>query len=436
MAEFGEVLFLNFFLIAYGATKLGTELHAVEGSRAEKVLMFYFGALTLGLARCGGAMWWMARRPRAREDGISAVVPVPTWWLLLVVFVGSILLGAVCIDGSRAGSGLWRSGIAMGFVDLVVVAFYMKAGGELHMVDVVARVMQGDLDDRAPALGALIGLGAAAMTGLLVGWMLGDLMRAPRRPPPSPRVKATDVAKWNAPKELPYGMTHDPTDRWLYRWPKDGTGMRERTEPSGTLYVDLTEVTVECFARFVEATAYRTTAERAGGGNSVDAKGRLVALPGSDWRHPMGPASDAMRTPRLPVTQVSFADAEAYCAWAGKRLPTVSEWLRLGVKEARYVWGNNADFAPDRAVFGLKPDAGPLPVGSRDRVNNLDDLAGNVAEWCAWDQPAAGAPPPRADRRPVKGGAWCWPLATLENAWRAELAPDRASVAVGFRCVR
>ncbi|HVZ71260.1 MAG TPA: SUMF1/EgtB/PvdO family nonheme iron enzyme [Polyangia bacterium] len=142
----------------------------------------------------------------------------------------------------------------------------------------------------------------------------------------------------------------------------------------------------------------------------------------------------------LPMTNVSWADAQAYCKFAGGRLPTESEWEKAarGPDGREYPWGDELDCA--RANWGNfdgeGPCAGknpgrPVAVGSYPTgasVYGALDLGGNVWEWTADkydDDPG---------RRVVRGGSCCsyfvGPRAANRNAW----APEHRDADLGFRC--
>lgn len=201
-------------------------------------------------------------------------------------------------------------------------------------------------------------------------------------------------------------------------------------------WIDKTEVTNAEFTRFVEATGYETTAERAPTieeimsqlppGTPPPKQEDLVAAslvftppdhevpltavaawwrwkPGANWRHPEGPGSSIENRMDHPVVHISWYDAVAYAEWAGKRLPTEAEWeyaARGGLDGEPFTWGDAplSDEEPQTNIwqgrFPMKNTeldgyVHTAPVGTyAPNGYGLVDMAGNVWEWTAdWYRP-------------------------------------------------
>lgn len=258
-----------------------------------------------------------------------------------------------------------------------------------------------------------------------------------------------------------------------------------------SFWMDAHPVTNAAFRRFVKQTGYVTVAERVpaaedypdadpanlvAGGLVFRPTGRPVPLdnwrrwwhyvPGASWRHPHGPGSTLDRLDRHPVTQIAYADAAAYAAWAGKQLPTEAEWeyaARGGLDSTAYAWGDAFEptgkrmanvwvgafpwqFHPGR---GQRDVPGTTVVGSYPPNGyGLSDMTGNVWEWTAdhfHPRPAAHAccaPEPEAGercaRRVVKGGSYlCAANYCLRYrpAARQGQTEDTSTCHLGFRCI-
>jgi len=248
----------------------------------------------------------------------------------------------------------------------------------------------------------------------------------------------------------------------------DGEGDDDE-HPQHTVYldafwIDKTEVTNAMFAKFIEATSHQTTAEEEGCGwvYQPDDDG-WECISGADWQHPRGPESNLDGLDSHPVVQVSWHDAQAYCQWADKRLPTEAEWEKAarGTDGRKYPWGNAWDvrttrrlnFADKNTDFrwsDKEADDGyryTAPVGSYPSGTSpygALDMAGNVWEWVAdwYDANYYAVSPARnptghdlGDHRVLRGGSWDNDVDSVRAVDRFRFNPDTRIDVIGFRCL-
>jgi iron(II)-dependent oxidoreductase len=161
--------------------------------------------------------------------------------------------------------------------------------------------------------------------------------------------------------------------------------------------------------------------------------------------------------PHRPVLHVNWWEAEAYCKWAGRRLPTEVEWevaasaegTEHGLAEAKryFPWGDswpNSQQANLGATSGGAADVAAFPAG--ESAFGCRQMIGNVWEWVADDfEPYPGfeidpyreySEPWFSTHKVLRGGAWTTQPRLLRNTWRNFYKPDRRDVWAGFRTCR
>ena len=231
-------------------------------------------------------------------------------------------------------------------------------------------------------------------------------------------------------------------------------------------YLDKYEVTNTLFQKFVHETGYETTAEKEGRAAAVTSDGEWEVIGGANWRNPEGGETvfESNREEH-PVVSVSWYDADTYCRWADKRLPTEAEFeyaSRAGTRTI-YWWGdgnpdsqraaNIADESAKRRFPGLPIMAGyddgyerSAPVGSFDpNPWGLHDMIGNVSEWTA-DWYAEDYYRNSPERNPIgpfngkykvlRGGSWHNGPLGVRSTYRRNSHPAYRYDHFGYRCAK
>jgi formylglycine-generating enzyme required for sulfatase activity len=150
----------------------------------------------------------------------------------------------------------------------------------------------------------------------------------------------------------------------------------------GSFYLSSTEVSNRMFATFIEETGYVTDAEKSGGGSVFSDEWEFIKK--VSWKHPKGIDSSIDEIMDHPVVMVSYNDAQAYCKWAGGRLPTEVEWEYVSKRtftsaSKMNVW--TGEFPSDNT--GKDGFVETAPVNSYEADSEgFYQLRGNVWEWC------------------------------------------------------
>jgi serine/threonine-protein kinase len=234
-----------------------------------------------------------------------------------------------------------------------------------------------------------------------------------------------------------------------------GSTKYDDEQPVHTVYldaywIDQTEVSFAQFAKFVQASDYRTSAEKDGASYVFDpVKVEWNDTAGVDWQYPQGTGAgdwESLGLVEHPVVHVSWQDAQAYCEWAGAQLPSEAQWEKAarGTDGRTYPWGNaqpNADLLNFGNNIGKTMPVGSYAAGASPY--GALDLAGNVWEWVAdWyaegyyaTSPARNPKGPSSgEYRVLRGGSWNYDPDLVRTSNRNWNSPTYSGNYNGFRC--
>jgi iron(II)-dependent oxidoreductase len=229
-------------------------------------------------------------------------------------------------------------------------------------------------------------------------------------------------------------------------------------------YISATPVTNAQFQVFVEAGGYQERAYWSDDGwawrEQTRAKHPVYWEPNGDGRWCVRTFDRYVPLEQfLPMMHVNYYEATAYCAWAGRRLPTEAEWELAASGEPAsdgrsfsavkrlYPWGN--DFpSPDKANLDAAAlgaiDVRALPQG--DSAFGCRQMIGNVWEWTTdtfeaypgfeIDPYETYSAPSFGQQEVLRGGCWITRSRVIRNTWRNFYTPDRNNIFAGFRTCR
>ncbi len=192
-------------------------------------------------------------------------------------------------------------------------------------------------------------------------------------------------------------------------------------------FMDKHQITVASYARFLDATHHESPPEWA-----------IMNKPGNQNR---------------PVANVDWAEAEAYCKWAGKRQPTEAEWEKAarGTDGRTYPWGNEppTKFYANSGKEVWSNHSALTPVGTFEVGKSpygIYDMAGNVWEWVSdWydpeyyqlSPPQNPSGPRKGSHKVVRGGSWgSNGITGMRSADRETHLPSFRGYGTGFRCAK
>jgi len=210
--------------------------------------------------------------------------------------------------------------------------------------------------------------------------------------------------------------------------------------------IDLTEVSIAEFSKFTKTTNYITEAEKRGWGYVYEFG--WVKKEGWDWKKPYGIKAELEE----PAVHINFDEAQMFCKWKNKRLPTEEEWVYAAYTETRekslsnLIYNKTYEYPVGNTPTGanclgdcnfnnyvnykklLSRGNGHSKIGfTKKGINGLYDMGANVWEWANIDNNGIKA---------TKGGSWWYGKEQMHLKHQARKDKKMSAVYIGFRCVK
>jgi len=271
---------------------------------------------------------------------------------------------------------------------------------------------------------AVLAFAAIPIIGILSGTKLTPFEDSPDVPPES---IASGSAEPGNEEPIEDEMVSIPAGPFIRGTNAGGFDERpQRTVTLGAFTIDRHEITNYQYQQFVDGTGHRK------------------AGPPSRYAKNMG----RMRGANQPVVYVSWEDADAYCRWKGKRLPTEAEWEKAmrGTDGRLWPWGNTerangANWARVQDGYDVTASVGSF-LSDRSSYGVMDG-AGNVMEWVqdwyseSYYNDSSDQNPPGPDYgvyRVLRGGGYTTSGGDIRITSRSKMVPDFRDETIGFRC--
>ncbi len=212
-----------------------------------------------------------------------------------------------------------------------------------------------------------------------------------------------------------------------------GSESPQQTITVGEFYIDRTPVTNVEYKRFLDA-------------NPDQPVPFLADAIAQSYNWDKGTRTFPAGRDQYPAVLVNWYQANAYCKWAGGRLPTEAEWEKAarGTDGRTWPWGNAWDATKANTVESGRQDATPVgryptgasPYGALDMVGNVWQWTSSLDKAYPYNAADGREDPNATGMRITRGGSWLFGAAVARVATRNRFEATDASLSIGFRCAQ